>query len=112
LSGGDLVADKTGVLVVPDCVGLVPIPGLVQFRHDALAAISSGWEPGPNGPGESGIELDRIQAEYNSVRLHAAIGYVTPTTSTTAAAKRSARPAATGSPRRGSTASHTVGTPA
>ena len=97
-------------------MGLVPIPGLVQFRHYALAAaaahpggtvpswliiairpaglacaagwrypaspttraISSGWEPGPNGPGESGIELDRIQAEYNSVRLNAAIGYVVP----------------------------------
>jgi hypothetical protein len=28
-------------------------------------------------PGEPGIELDRIQAECNSVRLHAAIGYVT-----------------------------------
>ena len=42
-------------------------------------------------PGEPGIELDRIQAEYNSVRQHAAIGYVAPTTSTTAEAKRSAR---------------------
>jgi hypothetical protein len=50
-------------------------------------------------PGEPGIELDRIQAEYNSVRQHAAIGYVAPTTSTTAAAKRSARPAATARPR-------------
>jgi len=62
-------------------------------------------------PGEPGIELDRIQAEYNSVRQHAAIGYVAPTTSTTAAAKRSARAAATSSPRRGWTASHIVGTP-
>jgi hypothetical protein len=86
--------------------------GLAVPASPTTRAISSGWEPGPNGPGESGIELDRIQAEYNSVRLHAAIGYVTPTTSTTAAAKRSARPAATGSPRRGWTAPHTVETPA
>ena len=28
-------------------------------------------------PGESALELDWIHAEYNSVRLHAAIGYVT-----------------------------------
>jgi hypothetical protein len=28
-------------------------------------------------PGESALELDRIHAEYNSVRLHAAISYVT-----------------------------------
>ena len=54
-------------------------------------------------------ELDRVQAEYNSVRLHAAMGYVTRTTSTKAEARRS-DPAATGSPRRGWAASHTVGT--
>jgi transposase InsO family protein len=29
-------------------------------------------------PGELDLELDRARAEYNSVRLHAAIGYVTP----------------------------------
>jgi putative transposase len=29
-------------------------------------------------PGEPGIELDRVRHEYNTVRLHAAIGYVTP----------------------------------
>ena len=29
-------------------------------------------------PGELDLELDRLRAEYNSVRLHAAIGYVTP----------------------------------
>ena len=29
-------------------------------------------------PGELDLELDRVRAEYNSVRLHAAIGYVTP----------------------------------
>ena len=29
-------------------------------------------------PGELDIELDRVRAEYNSVRLHAAIGYVAP----------------------------------
>jgi putative transposase len=29
-------------------------------------------------PGELDRELDRVRAEYNSVRLHAAIGYVTP----------------------------------
>jgi hypothetical protein len=57
-------------------------------------------------PGEPGIELDRIQAEYNSVRQHAAIGYVAPTTSTTAAAKRSARAAATARP--GATGPHRI----
>jgi transposase InsO family protein len=29
-------------------------------------------------PGELERELDRVQAEYNTVRLHAGIGYVTP----------------------------------
>ncbi len=29
-------------------------------------------------PGELDIELDRVRAEYNTVRLHASIGYVTP----------------------------------
>ena len=31
-----------------------------------------------------GAELDRVRAEYNTVRLHASIGYVTPTTGTKA----------------------------
>lgn len=61
-------------------------------------------------PGELDAELDRVQAEYNSVRLHAAMGYVTRTTSTKAGARRSAGPATAGSPRRGWAASHTVGT--
>jgi hypothetical protein len=30
------------------------------------------------GPGELDAEQDRVRAEYNGVRLHAAIGYVTP----------------------------------
>jgi transposase InsO family protein len=29
-------------------------------------------------PGELDVEIDRVRAEYNTVRLHAAIGYVTP----------------------------------
>ena len=29
-------------------------------------------------PGELERELDRVRAEYNAVRLHASIGYVTP----------------------------------
>jgi putative transposase len=29
-------------------------------------------------PGELGLELDRVRTEYNTVRLHAGIGYVTP----------------------------------
>jgi putative transposase len=29
-------------------------------------------------PGELGAELDRVRAEYNTIRLHASIGYVTP----------------------------------
>ena len=29
-------------------------------------------------PGELDLELDRVRAEYNTVRLHASIGYVTP----------------------------------
>jgi hypothetical protein len=60
-------------------------------------------------PGELDAELDRVQAEYNSVSLPAAMGYVTRTTRTKAEARRSVRPAATGSSRRGWTASHTVG---
>ena len=29
-------------------------------------------------PGELAVELDRVRVEYNTVRLHAGIGYVTP----------------------------------
>ncbi len=29
-------------------------------------------------PGELEVELDRVRTEYNTVRLHAGIGYVTP----------------------------------
>jgi len=29
-------------------------------------------------PGELDLELDRVRPEYNAVRLHASIGYVTP----------------------------------
>lgn len=35
------------------------------------------------------VELARVQLEWNTVRLHEAIGYVTPTTNTTDAAHRS-----------------------
>ena len=59
------------------------LPNLATCRTRRMAV--PGEDP---PPGESALELDRIYAEYNSVRLHAAIGYVT-TTSTTAAAKRS-----------------------
>jgi len=38
-------------------------------------------------------ELALVRERYNGVRLHAGIGYVTPTTSTRAAVRRSARPA-------------------
>jgi len=48
---------------------------------------------------ELDAEFDRVQAEYNSVRLHA-MGYVTRTTNTKAEARLSAGPAATGSLRR------------
>jgi len=30
------------------------------------------------GPGEPGTELDRVRTQYNTVRLHASIGYVSP----------------------------------
>ncbi|ETZ38595.1 integrase core domain protein [Mycobacterium intracellulare MIN_052511_1280] len=29
-------------------------------------------------PGELDAELDRVRSEYNTIRLHAGIGYVTP----------------------------------
>jgi putative transposase len=29
-------------------------------------------------PGEPGLELDRVQNQYNTVRLHASTGYLTP----------------------------------
>ena len=44
-------------------------------------------------PAALDTELARIRTEYNTVRLHAAIGYVTPTTSITAADRRSGAPA-------------------
>jgi putative transposase len=45
----------------------------------------------PRPPVELDAELDRVQAEYNSVRLPAAMGYATRTTSTKAEAIRQAR---------------------
>jgi hypothetical protein len=88
-------------------VGVATLPESLGLDGDAVRAWQGEW---PNleeirDPGE----LDRVQAEYNSVRLHA-MGYLTRTTNTKAEAKRSAGPAATGSPRRGWTASHTVET--
>lgn len=48
------------------------LPNLATCRTRRMAV--PGEDP---PPGESALELDRIYAEYNSVRLHAAIGYVT-----------------------------------
>jgi hypothetical protein len=61
-------------------------------------------------PGELALELDRMRTEYNTVRLHAGIGYVTPTTSTTDAAMHSAKPEPTGWHGHGPSGSTTVET--
>jgi putative transposase len=59
-------------------------------------------------PGELEAELERVRTEYNTVRLHAAIGYVTPDDEHQAVARVSVRPDETGSPQRARTASRTV----
>ena len=43
-------------------------------------------------PSRLEAELLRVRTDYNSGRLHEAIGYVTPTTSTPVAAKPSGKP--------------------
>jgi len=53
-------------------------------------------------------ELERARTQYNTVRLHEGIGYVTPTTSTRDAAPRSAKPDATGWNAHASSASATI----
>jgi hypothetical protein len=53
-------------------------------------------------------ELARVGTESNTVRLHAAIGYVTPTTNTTAAGPPSAAPAPPVSSEHTSNASSTT----
>jgi putative transposase len=53
-------------------------------------------------------ELAVVRERYNGVRLHAGIGYVTPTTSTTAAARRSARRARPDSSRPDSSGLHGI----
>jgi hypothetical protein len=50
--------------------GSRPYPGTCR-------ASGRTWRRSP-APGELDAELDRVRAEYNGVRLHAAIGYVTP----------------------------------
>jgi hypothetical protein len=47
-------------------------------------------------PHELVLELDRVRQQYNTVRLHAGIGYVTPDDEHLGRATRSAKPAATG----------------
>jgi transposase InsO family protein len=59
-------------------------------------------------PDELRAELEVVRAHYNSVRLHAGIGYGTPTTSTAAAAPRSARPLAKASSGLAAGASPTI----
>jgi len=59
-------------------------------------------------PGDLDAELNSVRAEYITIRLHASIGYVTPTTSTKAEVMPFASNAATGSPPHARTASHTV----
>jgi hypothetical protein len=61
-------------------------------------------------PGELERELGRVRDDYNRVRLHAGIGYVTPTTSTTDAATPSAVRAAKGWPGPAERTSPTIAT--
>jgi transposase InsO family protein len=64
------------------------------------------------GPAVLEAELVRVRSEYNTVRLHESIGYVTPTTNTAVAGRPSAKPAATDSSAPGNAASTTIaGTP-
>ena len=96
---------KTASTHPASCAATPACPTSPTCRTRRMAA--PGEDP---PPGEPGIELDRIQAEYNSVRLHAAIGYVTRRRAR--GPRRSDPPGRRdGSPRRGWTASHTVGTP-
>ncbi len=53
-------------------------------------------------------ELERVRVEYNTIRLHAGIGYVTPTTNTKDEEARSARPDARDYARHAPHASPTV----
>jgi transposase InsO family protein len=53
-------------------------------------------------------ELAVVRNDYNTVRLHAGIGYVTPPTSTTAAAHASEPPANADSDTPAGPASHTI----
>ena len=55
-------------------------------------------------------ELDNARHDYNTRRLHASLGYVTPTTNTKAEATPSARPAKTASNGPASPASPTIAT--
>jgi len=66
------------------------------FSHFSHLKVKGDWPhlTSISHPAALDSGLARIRTEYNSVRLHAAIGYVTPTTSITAANQRSARVAA------------------
>ena len=63
-------------------------------------------------PATLDVELARVRTEYNMVRLHEAIGYVTPDDEHTGRARPSAKPAATGWTALASAAWTTIAAPA
>jgi transposase InsO family protein len=73
---------------MPLCATLRPNPHRHQRRRAAaqhrieslFGHVKTDWPhlEKTRDPGELALELDRVRTEYNTVRLHAGIGYVTP----------------------------------
>ncbi len=72
-SGGNLTQHFGRPHTPTDQAWIDTLFGHVKGEWPHLEKISD-----PGDPGDLDAELDRVRTEYNTVRLHASIGYVTP----------------------------------
>ena len=100
-NGGPMISHATreffAALAIAQRLGRPGTPADQAWIESLVGHVKANWPhlEQLSDPAVLTLELDRVRGEYNSVRLHAGIGYVTPTTSTRAGETPSARPAGT-----------------